>query len=85
MKRLRKRIRQRGKIRLSEYFKELEIGQKVAFMPELSVGFEREHKRYRGLVGIVKEKRGSCYVVEIKKGNKIKQIIAHPVHLKKIA
>lgn len=83
MKRLRKRIREKRKISLSEYFKELKIGEKVAFVPELSIprNFDRS---YIGLIGIVKGKRGKNYVVEVKKGKKTKTIITHAVHLRRV-
>jgi len=39
--------------------------------------------RFHGLSGIVGEKQGSCYHIEIKDGNKSKTLIVHPSHLKK--
>jgi len=84
MKRLRKKLRERGKVRLSEYFKELKEGDKVVFMPspDFPIPF---HKRYRGLTGTVVGKRGRCYVVEVKRNNKKKIIISHAIHLKRIS
>lgn len=83
MKRLRKNIREKGKTRLSEYFKELKEGDKVAIVPALEFPLNF-HKRYRGLVGTVIGKRGRCYIVEVKKNNKRKLIITYPIHLKRI-
>lgn len=83
MKRLRKRIRDRGKVRLSEYFKELKKGDKVVFKPSPDFPIQF-HKRYRGLIGIIIGKRGKAYVVEVEKNKKKKIIITYPIHLKKI-
>ncbi len=39
------------------------------------------HPRYRGRVGIVREVRGTAYVVEIKDGNMVKPLVVPGVHL----
>ena len=79
----RKRIRERGKVRFSEYFKELKEGDKVAIKPEKSVRVcfpERIH----GITGTIIGKRGSNYVIKLKEINKEKTFIIPPIHLKKI-
>lgn len=78
----RKRIREKGKIKFSRYFQNLEKGEKVAVVKELSLktGFP---KSIQGKIGIVEGKRGGCYIIKIKIG-KDKRFIMHPVHLKKI-
>lgn len=78
-----KRIREKGKISFTRFFQKFEEGDSVAVARELNqmVGFP---KRIQGRTGIVKEKRGAAYVVEIKDLNKPKQYIIKPVHLKKI-
>jgi len=83
MKRPRKNIREKGKVRLSEYFKVLKEGDKVCFKPSLEFPCYY-HKRYRGLVGKVIGKRGKHYVVEVFKNNRRKLIITHPIHLIKL-
>ncbi len=83
MKRLRGKLRERGKIRLSEYFKELKVGDKVTLTPSVNVPLNYD-KSYRGLTGIVKGKQGKYYIVEVKKGNHIKKIITHAIHLKRL-
>jgi large subunit ribosomal protein L21e len=40
--------------------------------------------RYAGRTGRILEKRGNAYVIEIKDGEKVKKIIASPIHLKVI-
>ncbi|MBS3066449.1 50S ribosomal protein L21e [Candidatus Pacearchaeota archaeon] len=79
----KKPVRQRGKIKFSEYFKELSKGDKVAIKKEQSVP-SNFHKRVHGRTGEIVDKRGSSYVIKIKEFNKEKTFIVHPVHLKKI-
>ncbi|GIU68472.1 MAG: 50S ribosomal protein L21e [Candidatus Pacearchaeota archaeon] len=78
-----KRIREKGKIKLSRYFQELNIGDFVAIDIEkaISINFP---KRLQGRTGIIKEKRGRAYVVKVRDQSKEKEFIIEPVHLKKI-
>ncbi len=41
------------------------------------------YPRFHGKHGVVKGKQGNCYIVGIKDKNKAKDLIVHPVHLKK--
>lgn len=79
---LRKNIRQRGKISLSNYFKKYEVGTKVTLMGEPAVQKGMFFPRFKGKTGTVKGMQGNCYTVEIKDGNKAKTIVVHPVHLR---
>lgn len=81
--RIRKRIRDKGKIAFSTYFKELKHGDSVALVREMSMP-PQFPKRMQGRTGTVIASRGEAYIVEVNDLNKKKQIIAHPVHLKKI-
>lgn len=80
----RKRIREKGKIKLSQYFQKLEKGDKVSIIREVSVatgtGFP---KSIQGRSGVVEGEKGSCYIIKIKMG-KDKKFIIHPIHLKKL-
>lgn len=78
-----KRIRQKGKIKLSKYFKKFQNGEKVAIVRDLGVkaSFPR---RIIGNSGKIIDSRGSHKLVEIKEGNKTKTFIIHPIHLKKL-
>lgn len=78
----RKDIRQKGKISISEFLKELKIGQAVVLKadPAYQKGFY--HSRFHGKRGKIVEKKGSCYSVEINDKGKLKHLIVHPVHLK---
>jgi large subunit ribosomal protein L21e len=78
-----KKVREKGKIRLSQYFKNIEEGSRVAIVTDLGVkhSFPQRLKGYSGkVVGI----RGKYKVVELKDGNKTKIFVIHPAHLRKL-
>ncbi len=79
----RKSIREKGKIKLSRYFQEFKEGDRVSVGRELSLN-PKFPKQLQGRSGIIKNKRGKSYIVEIKDLNKQKTYIIHPVHLKKL-
>jgi large subunit ribosomal protein L21e len=81
----RKTVRERGKVRFSEYFKQLKDGDKVAVVRERSETKDSFPKRIQGLTGEVVGKRGRSYLVNLKELNKEKQFIIKPIHLKRIA
>jgi large subunit ribosomal protein L21e len=76
-----KKIREKGKIKFSRYFKKIKDKSKVAVVKEPSVkaGFS---KRLIGKSGKVTGSRGKYKLVEIKDRNKTKTFIIHPIHLK---
>ncbi len=76
-------IRQKGKVKLSEYFKKINEGDTVAIIHErgFAIAFP---KRIIGNTGKVIGSRGSYRLVQISDGNKIKTFIIHPIHLKKL-
>jgi len=78
----KKKIRERGKVRLSEYFKELKEGDRVSIVRELSQnsGFPRT---IQGRTGTIEGKRGNAYIVNVRIG-KEKKFLIHPIHLKKL-
>ena len=78
-----KKIRQRGKIKLSNYFKEYNEGDTVCVVKEQSVSSSYP-SRIIGKTGRVIATRGTFKIVELNDGNKVKQFIIHPIHLKKI-
>ncbi len=80
----RKHARERGKIRMSEYFKELKEGDRVAIVRELSE-MPKFPKVLQGRTGVVNGRRGSSYIIKIMDYNQEKTHIIHPVHLKKLA
>lgn len=79
----KKPIRTRGKLQLSRYFQKFNKGDFVAISREASVKSSFP-KRFQGITGIVENKKGKAYIVNIKDGNKNKKILVKPIHLKKI-
>lgn len=79
----RKRLKTRGKIKFSEYFKELKDGEKVSVIRELSVQ-PKFPKQIQGRSGIITGKRGNSYLVKINDFNKEKLYIIHPIHLRRL-
>jgi len=78
-----KKIRTRGKLKLSRYFQELKKGEKVAVIIESAVQSSFP-TRLQGRTGTIEEKRGKSYLIKIKDQNKEKKFIIEPIHLKKI-
>ena len=74
----------RGKLKLSEYFKELKAGDKVALVRNPQVNPICFHKRMQGRTGEVVSKRGRSYIVKVKDLNMEKTFIIPPIHLKRI-
>ena len=83
MARQRKRVREKGKLSLSSYFKKIEDGVDVALVTDVGVRASFP-KRLKGISGKVIGSRGRFKLVEIKDGNKLKTFIVHPIHLKKL-
>ena len=79
----KKPIREKGKIRLSEYFKELKEGDKINIVREISLkaGFP---KSIQGRTGYVTGKRGNAYIINVNDKKRTKQYIIKPIHLKRI-
>lgn len=78
-----KLIRQRGKIGLSRIFSELNEGDKVALVRDLS--FKASFpERFQGKTGKIIGKRGDAYVVELYDGKKLKRIVSKKINLKKL-
>ena len=80
----RKRIRERGKISFTKFFQRFYSGDSVAIVRELGLQSPGFPKRMQGKTGVVIEKRGSAYVVEINDFNMKKTFTIKPIHLKKI-
>ena len=83
MTRRTKKVKEKGKIRFSEYFKKLKEGYKVAIVRELSVSASFP-QNIQGRTGVVEERRGRAYIVKINDYNQEKRFIIEPIHLKKI-
>jgi len=78
---LKKKPREKGKLRLSKLLYTYELGGRVVVGIDSSVQKGMPHRRYHGKVGTVIEKRGRSYVVSVTQGKALKQIIVRPEHL----
>ena len=70
-------------LKLSEYFKELKVGDKVALVRNRSFrpGFP---KHFNGLNGVIIKKSRNLYKVKFLNGKVYKYLEIKPVYLKKI-
>lgn len=82
-KKLRKSIREKGKISIRRYLQEFNIGDKVVLKAEPAVQKGMYFPAFHGKIGIVNSQRGRCYEIIILDGKKQKKLSVHPVHLKK--
>jgi large subunit ribosomal protein L21e len=72
----------RAKFTVERYLKEFLPDQRVVIDVDPSSTKNIPHYRYKGKVGIVKEKRGQAYEISIMLGNKEKTLMLRPEHLK---
>lgn len=81
----KKKPRERGKISLGKLLREYESGDRVVVKIDSSVHKGMPHKRYHGKVGIIVNRRGRSYVVNVNQGNVAKEITVRPEHLEPYA
>ncbi|HLC52722.1 MAG TPA: 50S ribosomal protein L21e [Candidatus Nanoarchaeia archaeon] len=76
--------RKRGKISISKFLQEFIKGDKVNLKINSAVQKGTFFPRFHGFTGtITGNKKGFCYQVLIKDGNKEKILYVHPIHLNK--
>ncbi len=78
-----KSVRQKGKLKLSEYFKKLNIGDRVAVVTEKSTRISYP-KVIQGRTGEIIGERGNFKLVKINDKDSVKTYIIHPIHLKRM-
>ena len=78
---LRRKPRERGKTGLSKILHEYETGEKVVVKIDPSVHKGMPHRRYHGRIGVIVNKRGRSYVVNVTQGKAVKEIIVRPEHI----
>lgn len=79
----KKNYKQKGKISIRNYLQVLNIGDKVVLKAEPAVQKGMYFRRFHGKTGSVIGKQGTNYKINIKDNNKEKEILVHPVHLRK--
>jgi large subunit ribosomal protein L21e len=57
------------------------VGDQVVIKIDPAIQKGMPHRRYHGKFGVITEVRGRAYIIKIKAGNAIKQIIARPEHV----
>ena len=80
-KKLKKDIR--TKVTIRRFVQQFKEGEKVIIKPEPSVQKGVPHRRFIGKQGEIIGKRGKAYIIQVKDGGKLKQVISLPVHLRK--
>jgi len=80
---MKKHVRAKGKIRISDCLQSFDVNDKVALVAEPAVQAGMHHPRFQGKIGVIKGKQGECYQVVLKDGNMQKMFIVHPVHLRR--
>jgi large subunit ribosomal protein L21e len=78
---LKKKPRERGKMRLSKLLYEYQPGSRVVIKIDPGIQKGMPHRRYHGKVGVVIDKRGRSYIVSVTQGEAVKEIIVRPEHL----
>ncbi len=77
----KKTPREKGMQSLGRLLIKYKVGDKVVVKIDPAIQKGMPHRRYHGKFGVISEVRGRCYVIKIKDGNAIKQIIARPEHV----
>ena len=81
---LTKHPRRRGLPPASKAIQDFPAGTRVAIHIDPSVPKGQPHHRYHGRVGVVRERRGGAYVLEVRDGGSTKKVISRPEHLKMV-
>lgn len=79
-----KRIRQKGKISLKNYFQIFKPGDMVCLKAEPAYQKGLYFRRFHGKIGKIVKTRGACYEILFNDGGKLKTFIIHPVHLRRM-
>jgi len=78
---LTKKPRERGKTGLSKILYEYKPGEKVVVKINPSVHKGMPHRRYHGKIGVIINKKGRSYIVNVPQGNAVKELIVRPEHI----
>jgi large subunit ribosomal protein L21e len=78
---LTKEPRQKGKIGLSKLLHDYQPGEKVVVKINSTIQKGMPHRRFHGKIGVVVDKRGRAYTVNVTQGDATKKIIVRPEHL----
>lgn len=79
---LRKSPRNRGRPPITHTLREFPEGSRVAIKINSSILKGMPHIRFQGHTGVVEGRRGEGVIVNLFSGNKAKQLVVRPEHLK---
>jgi len=82
---MQKRSRDRGLSPITKEFRKFEVGDNVHVEIDPSIHKGQPHIRFHGLTARVVGMQGRSYMLDVFAGNKKKQIIVRPEHLRKAA
>ncbi len=69
------------KFTITPYLQDFKPKDRVIIKIEPASQKGMPHHRFKGLVGVVKERRGDGFVLDVKIGNATKTVISRPEHL----
>ena len=79
-----KRVKDRGLPPVTRFFKTFEVGDLAAVDIEPSIHSGMPYHGFQGLTGRISGKQGECYLLKVRIGGVTKEVLAGPVHLKRI-
>ncbi|MAG52567.1 MAG: 50S ribosomal protein L21e [Nanoarchaeota archaeon] len=79
----KKNVRLKGKISIRNYLQTFKEGEKVLLKAEPAIQKGMYFRRFHGKTGEIIGTQGTNYRIKIQDGNKPKEVIVHPIHLKK--
>jgi large subunit ribosomal protein L21e len=79
-----KRPRDRGVASPNKVLRDYPVGTRVAIVMDSAQQKGMVHKRFQGQTGVVSDKRGDAFIVDITHGNKPKTLIVRAEHLKQV-
>jgi len=80
---MQKRARDRGLSPITRQFQTFEVGEKANVNIDPSIHKGQPHVRFHGKTGTVVRMQGKSYLLDIRMGDMMKQIIVRPEHLRK--
>lgn len=79
-----KPIKSKGKLSITRYLQTFNTGDKVVLKAEPAYQKGIYFRRFHGKSAVVEKKIGNCYNVMIQDAGKKKELIVHPVHLRRV-
>jgi large subunit ribosomal protein L21e len=78
-------INERGKIDIKKALQSFDVGDKVVIDPDSRIQRNLPQRSFFGAVGVVLNKKGKAYTIEVKQQGKYpKKIDVLPVHMKRL-